>query len=314
MEISVIIPTLNRAQDLHRCLSALATQRNHLHEIIVIDNGSTDATPDVAAKFKTRVIHDASRNLSKLFNIGWKQASGDVVAYLNDDSEPSLSWAEWVVRALSDDPGAAIIGGPTIDVNPRQIETLLARAGTSTFVRAAVRIYDLMVMRGRLTDIGLLLHTGGYSIGGYYQSATRLKGPIEVDQLTITNMAIKKNALSTLGGFDEQFLFNHADGDLFARARRAGLKLVFHPKVVVFHHANPAGPVRNSRFLGMDTARFLLRSVSPETWRDLLGWFFNVVAFNLFWIYKTFETGHVGQLTGILGFLQGLARTLEDGQ
>ena len=313
MEVSAVIPTLNRAQDLNRCLTALAEQRDELREVIVIDNGSTDKTSEVISKFEVKSVRDTTRNLTRLFNLGWERAEGDIIAYLNDDSEPSPTWAKWIKHAFAQNPDVAMVGGPTIDVNRRQIETLLAKSTDSALIWLAARIYDRVVTRGRLKEIGLMFNTGGFSIGGYYDSAARLEEAIQVDQLTVTNVAIKKLALITLGGFDERFLFNHADGDLFARARNANLKLLFHPKVVVFHHANPAGPVRNPQFLGIDTARFLMRSVRPQGLGDLIGWLANMLAFNLFWVYKAFETGRASQLAGIRGFAQGISRVIREG-
>ena len=283
-----------------------------MDEVIVIDNGSADETRSVAAEFGSTLISDRTRNLTRLFNRGWRESSGEVVAYLNDDSEPLPSWSEWISRAYEDHPDIAMVGGPTIDLNRRQMETLLHKADQSRVVKTLVKAYDSIVTHNQLTGIGHLFQTGGYSIGGYHASSSSLDKPIEVDQLTMTNVAMKRHVPSELGGFDERFLFNHADGDFFARARRAGLKLLFHPKVIVFHHANPAGPVRNPFFLGKDTARFLTHSVTPRTARDRLGWIFNVAAFNLFWVYKTLETGAAEQLAGILGFANGIADVLGD--
>jgi len=314
MDISVVIPTLNRASDLRRCLLSLTRQREELLEVVVVDNGSTDGTPEVLSEFDVVTIRDRTRNLSRLFNTGMRAASGDVVAYLNDDSEPFPDWAAGIHQAFSEEPDAAAVGGPTLDQNPRQMESLLNSADHSRLVRAAVWSYDRIVMKGHFLDIGLLFQTGGYSIGGYFRSSTLLKGPRDVDQLTITNVAVRKDLLTALGGFDEGFLFNHADGDFFVRARAAGYRLIFHPRVSVYHHANPAGPVRNPGLLGRDTARFLLKTIEPRNWRDRLGWMANIGAFNLFWIYKTLESGRPEQAKGILGFIQGVAFTIHEGR
>jgi GT2 family glycosyltransferase len=241
-----------------------------------------------------------------------KSARGDVVAYLNDDSEPFPDWTDGILQAFSEDPGAAAVGGPTVDKNPRQMETILIHAEHLRLIRAAVWSYNRIVMKGHFLDIGLLFQTGGYSIGGYFQSSTLLRNPRDVDQLTITNVAIRKEVLTALGGFDEGFYFNHADGDFFVRARAAGYRLVFHPRVSVYHHANAVGPVRNPRLLGRDTARFFLKTIEPRDWRDKLGWMANVAAFNLFWIYKTLESGRSEQVKGILGFIQGVALTIQE--
>lgn len=198
MRVSVIIPTLNRANDLDRCLHALVLQSEKVQEMIVIDNGSTDSTPDVLSQYDVRILSDPTRNLTSLFNRGWQEATGEVVAYLNDDSEPHQSWADWIIRAFIDFPDAAMVGGPTIDVNRRQIEHLLARGEKSRLIRFAATCYDKTVTKGRLMDIGLQFQTGGYSIGGYFDRALRVEIPLYVDQLTVTNVAIRRSALEAL--------------------------------------------------------------------------------------------------------------------
>src|SRR5206468_5418321 len=266
-----------------------------------------DETRSVAAEFGSTLISVRTRNLTRLFNRGWRESSGEVVAYLNDDSEPLPSWSEWISRAYEDHTDIAMVGGPTIDLNRRQMETLLHKAEQSRVVKMLVKAYDSIVTHNQLTGIGHLFQTGGYSIGGYHASSSSLDKPIEVDQLTMTNVAMKRHVPSELGGFDERFLFNHADGDFFARARRAGLKLLFHPKVVVFHHANPAGPVRNPFFLGKDTARFLTHSVTPRTARAPLGWTFRGRGVNPDWVRKTPQIAAEGEREGIPGFAHASA-------
>jgi len=119
-------------------------------------------------------------------------------------------------------------------------------------------------------------------------------------------MAIRKDTLRNLGGFDESFFFNHADGDLFVRMKKSGLFLLFSPKVVVFHHVNPTGAVRNARNLGRDQAYFYMKDINHGRIQDIFRVFLNAIFFNSYWVYEAVRRGNPRALNGILGFTLGI--------
>jgi hypothetical protein len=119
-------------------------------------------------------------------------------------------------------------------------------------------------------------------------------------------MAAKKEIFQKVGGFDENFLFTHADGDFFIRARKAGYKLIFDPKVIVWHHVNPRGATRAAYYQGRDFAYFYMKSIRPRSLPGWLRYMLNIVYFNFYWLHKTWKTGNVGFLKGVQGFLHGL--------
>ena len=89
MRISVIIPAYNAASTLAECLESVARQSVRPFEVILVDDGSTDNTRRVAAKFEAkftlRIVSQANSGLGKARNAGMAAATGDAYAFLDAD-------------------------------------------------------------------------------------------------------------------------------------------------------------------------------------------------------------------------------------
>lgn len=309
-ELSVVIPTHNRAGDLERCLIALSKQTFRNFEIIIIDNGCTDNTGDMLQKYKVKIVKDAARNVTHLFNVGWRNSDADIIAFTNDDAEPDENWLQNILDTFKVYIDAGAVGGPTVlpegSLNNQEMLRLHSKSRKSFLFRIPAWIYEDIVLEGRYRDIGVLCESGAYSIGGSLFESAKLNKPIAVDLLSITNVAIKKNVLRQVNGLDENFRFTHGDGDLFIRIRNSGYSLIFNPKVVVWHYVNPAGDTRAAFWRGRDQAYFFRKCIKPRTTIGMCKLFLNIFFFNIYWIYKSVETCDTAFLKGISGFLQGL--------
>lgn len=119
-ELSVVIPTYNRAEALDRTLAALQAQSpgGPDFEVIVVDDGSTDETPALLAArsggsgFPLKSIRQQNQKPAAARNRGTREAQGRVVLYLGDDTvpEPGLLSAHWRHHRLPDGPPRAVIG------------------------------------------------------------------------------------------------------------------------------------------------------------------------------------------------------------
>ena len=115
LSISVVIITRNRCRDLERCLEAILRVRRAPDEILVVDNGSTDATREVVDRIATtrpiRYVLEPKPGVSHARNAGSRAARGDILAFMDDDAVPREAWLENIENAFLKSPSIGIVGG-----------------------------------------------------------------------------------------------------------------------------------------------------------------------------------------------------------
>jgi glycosyltransferase involved in cell wall biosynthesis len=121
-EISVVIPTYQRANRLPPLLESLAAQtlEPDRFEVLVADNGSADNTSDLLKElattlpFELRVVRiEVNRGPAPARNLGWRSARAPFIAFLDDDCTPAPHWLEAALAAFADRPRAGVIQGRT---------------------------------------------------------------------------------------------------------------------------------------------------------------------------------------------------------
>ncbi len=247
-QLSVIICSLNGAAGVNRCLRALTAQTiRPALELIVVDDGSTDATSAAGRAHAAIVIrHPVNRGLAAARNTGLGAATAPVVAFLDDDCEPDPRWAEGLLAnyAAEDVIG---VGGP---VEPAAHDGFLAgylkrnnplKPQEADLARSNSLFYRLCLYLGReWKEQGESAQRAVYSFAG-------------------ANMSFRRDALTTVGLFDERFTFGGEDLDLCVRLSRAfpGGRLVFVPEARVVHHFRLSfrDTLRRSRAYGRGSAR-----------------------------------------------------------
>lgn len=106
---SVVIPARNAEPTLPAVLDALGAQKPAPVEVIVVDDGSTDATAAVARERGARVVAPGARRFAGgARNAGWDAAGGDLVVFLDADAVPGPGWGAGIARAAREFPGALI--------------------------------------------------------------------------------------------------------------------------------------------------------------------------------------------------------------
>lgn len=115
--VSVVIPVLNGVATLASCLEALRSQTyQRIVEILVVDGGSDDGTPDIAAALGAEVLSNPKRIQAAALNIGIREARGEVVVRVDARTIVEPDYVEACVCALSE-TGAAMVGGAQVPVS-----------------------------------------------------------------------------------------------------------------------------------------------------------------------------------------------------
>ena len=216
IDISIVVCTHNRADLLADCVDSLLKQtiEKNRFEIIIVDNNSTDNTEKIAKKLinssDIKYLQEKTIGYSAPRNCGWKTASGNIVAYIDDDEIATSDWLENIEKAFQIGEKPDIVGGICMlkyDVNP-----------PDWFIE---------------------------SMGG--TNINRQKGILNQRKdcyLGCGNIAFKKEVLEKLNGFSNDFnmkngfLMTGEDTDICLRAKNAGFQLFYDPDIKIYHRMN----------------------------------------------------------------------------
>lgn len=256
--LSVIICSLNGADGIGRCLDALDAQTvRPALELIVVDDGSTDSTSDIAkAHAVTLIQHTKRRGVSAARNSGIRAASAPIIAFLDDDCEPDPDWAENVIGQF-DEQILALGGALIIPETSGIMLNYLNRHNP-------LAPQELELAKSRNLAYRLMLYLGRQ------WAAPQEHGRREVFAFAGGNMAVHRSMLLAIDGFDERILFGADDDDLLHRLARAfpDRPLIFDPDVRAAHHFETSlgDTLRRSRVYGRGRAMMYRKwSGTPPT-------------------------------------------------
>ena len=111
--ISFIIPAYNEAKNIEATITSIQMACPMVHEIIVVDNGSTDDTRGVAERAGAKVYYEKEKGVTRARQAGFLASKYDLVAFIDADCIVPVGWLPWVLLALKD-PRVVAVSGPVI--------------------------------------------------------------------------------------------------------------------------------------------------------------------------------------------------------
>jgi GT2 family glycosyltransferase len=224
--ISVAVCSYNGSRTIRETLDGINRLEYPNFEVIVVDDGSTDSTPAIASEYNCQVISTPNAGLSSARNVALGAATGEIIAYIDDDAIPDPHWLHYLAAKFSQ-ADVAMAGGPNIapPVSNAVAECVNNAPGGPTHV---------------LTTDEIAEHLPG------------------------CNMAIRKSCLDAVGGFDPRFRVAGDDVDVCWRLQQKGWKLLFSPGAMVLHHRRDSVRAFWKQQKGYGRAEGMLAQKWPE--------------------------------------------------
>ena len=203
-KMSVVVCVYNGERTMRDCCEGLRQLEYPHFEIIIVDDGSTDATSAIAAEYGFRLIQTENRGLSHARNTGLAAATGEIVAYTDGDARPDPHWLTYLADTFIRSSHAGVGGWNIPPPGDEWVAACVANAP------------------GRPIHVLLSDH--------------------EAEHIPGVCMAFRRDALEQIGGFDPQFRAAGDDVDICWRLQEQGLTLGFAQGAFVWHHHRDSGP------------------------------------------------------------------------
>jgi len=231
--VSVVIVSYNACGDLHDCLASLARRVSLPHEILVVDNGSSDGSPAMVRRDYpgVRLIENAENlGFAAANNRGLTKARAPYALILNSDAEVQAGAVEAMAGLLDARPGVAIVGPRTL--NPDGTPQVSFGPALTPFAEWRQRRRVRAVQARHPATLRALDAETRHEANPFWVSGSCFLA--------------RREALAAVGGFDEGFFLYEEDVDLCLRVRAAGWQIVFTPEAAVCHRLGAS--MRHDRF------------------------------------------------------------------
>lgn len=233
--VSIIICTRNRSSDLDRGLRIFANVDYHNHEIIVVDNSSDSNTikknKKSCGKIGARYIYEPRRGLSVARNRGILESRGKIVAFTDDDCIVDRNWLTNLTKGF-DSHEVACCTGRTLNYYTDDLSLKFERY--YSFDRGSTRrIFSFNDLK-----LNLMLLLRALSLIGERRITPVAPAPFSVG--LGNNMIFRRDVFEEIGYFDEGLGRGTPSEageelDMFYRILKAGERIVYEPKAIVFH-------------------------------------------------------------------------------
>ena len=197
MKIALYIPCFNAEKTIQDCLNAVFSQERAADDVLIVDDGSTDKTIEIAKKHPVRIIqHVQNLGLAAARNSAIRNTDAEFIASIDSDCQPDKGWLKYLAKRIqiSDIAG---VGGKTVEA-------------------ATCRVFD------NWRAVHMRQHWGNI----------KMSNP---PFLFGSNTLFRRNLLLADGSYNEKYRNNYEDVDVSSRLKKRGYSLFYEPRAVVKH-------------------------------------------------------------------------------
>jgi GT2 family glycosyltransferase len=234
--VSIVVLNWNGLVYLEKCLQSLQCLTYPNYEVIVVDNGSSDGSPDIVKRDfqNVRLIaNDCNLGVAKANNIGIKAAKGDFVVLFNNDVVADPLWLFELVKTVVQSPKIGIASGVILQGKPS----------------------DILWEAGKSIDV----FTGATWRIGYGDKLNKLGKAQDIDFFSTCAALIRKDLVKKIGLIDEGYFIYGEDADWAFSARRAGYECRLVPSAIVWHEGSASTKtIPSKRFYWLNLSNFRL--------------------------------------------------------
>jgi len=196
---SIIVPVRNGAETIGDMLTALFNQADAPpeKEVIVVDNGSTDATRDIVNRFDVTLLEETTPGVSSARNRGLSHAGGDIYINIDADTLPTRYWLREMIAPFSD-PEVILVGGKIMSFRPE--------TGAERYIEQA----------------------------GLYAPDNSVANP-DLPFVTGGNLAVRREAALAIGGWAEDLIRSEDIDFSYRITHQLSTRIRYQPSALIFH-------------------------------------------------------------------------------
>ena len=252
--VSIIILNWNGLKCIRECLESVVATNYTTTEIIVVDNGSTDGSHNIAKKFSNVRLVALEKNIGFAAgnNAGFKIAKGKYIATLNNDVIVEPDWLQQPTELFEHYPSIGIVACRQMNYYHRDRIDCLYTYPLHSLLFEPMGVGKIFTNDNLFSRPGQVIGAGGASA------------------------IYRKEVVNAFGGFDERYYAYHEESDLCMRAFLDGWKCAYAPSAVVFH--------RGSFSFGRIKRQFAFYHERNRVWFIYKFYPFAYILKNVFWI------------------------------
>src|SRR3989344_9000847 len=261
--VSIVIVNWNGIEDTKLCLKHTAEQSYSNIEIVVVDNGSRDGSLKYLREYKAIKLVENHKNLgfSGGHIAGYKVSNGEYVLLLNNDAIMDSNYVKNAVKTMRSDKSIGALGGRAYLWDEQN------------------KLFDTTNEFYSYQNINPITAEGIFAKSD--EGAAQ-----EVNNVSGSCVMVRRSVIDKIGYLHKPFFAYYEESDLFARMKRAGYKVVYHPKLAIWHanakSANRKAPTFTYYMMMRNRFRFALRNFEPWYLKRFLKFYLKMGIVSLF--------------------------------